>query len=541
MIGAPGPGPDLTVEKRILLHLHKYSRTYQDAWEVPNAMSQEGISEALDILLNNVSRAMKDLKSEGKVTERLAHIKGGRRKRRAYFLTEEGSRLAEEIRKSIIENEVPYVDKEGNASRLSVAKVLGQFNLDFGNTLAPTDVLETVRRNGSFDSAKVDASLKAAVAEEGKAPALVDMTDSAPRLARFVGRAGILAQIEANIDGDGPPILVVHGMAGIGKTTLALKVMEDLRGTKNLFYYRFHSWDSLGNVSVPLQELMVRMGIRSKALGPTGEFGINEQALLLARELGTRPVLLVFDDLHKARDDVLPLFRVLADLSGQFSGLRILLLTRTVPGFYSRKEVTVDKVVREVQLDGLDLDETKALVGDTIGEKALARIHGLSKGVPLFIEILSGVDNVDAIGDVRKYIEEEIYSSLASGERTILEELPQISGHAGGRSDRGFHLRRSFRPLPKVPRHGAAAQKVRGPRPHQGVRVWTVISRCKEEMPRQGSGVLPIATGPEPRRGRGRGGGIVLFPVAGNARGRPSHEAVRGRQGRRDAAVKDRT
>ena len=97
MTGVSGPGPDLTVEKRILLHLHKYSHTYQDAWEVPNAMSQEGISEALEILLNNVSRAVKDLKTEGKVTERLAHIKGGRRKRRAYFLTEEGTRLAEEI------------------------------------------------------------------------------------------------------------------------------------------------------------------------------------------------------------------------------------------------------------------------------------------------------------------------------------------------------------------------------------------------------------------------------------------------------------
>jgi|GEM_PF-3431742 len=422
MTVVPGPWPELTVERRILLHLQKYSHSYAEAWEVPNAMSQEGVSEALDILLNNVSRAMKDLKAEGKVTERLAHIKGGKRKRRAYFLTEEGSRLAEEIRKSVVDTEVPYMDKDGKMGRLTVGRAVGQFKLDFGGTIAPTDVLEALRRNGIFDSVKVDASLKVATAGEGKGTVLVDMTDAAPRLAKFVGRAGVLAQIEADLDGDGPAIFVVHGMAGIGKTTLALKVLEDLRGKRNLFYYRFHSWDSLGNVSAAVLELLSRMGIKART-GPASDMGINELAMLLVRELGAQPVLLVFDDVQKAREDVVPLFRVLADLSRQLSGLRLMLLTRTIPGFYSRKEVSVDKVVREVQLDGLDLEETKALMGETMGEKAIARLHGLSKGVPLFLEILSGADNVDAIEDVRKYIEEEIYSGLSPSERTILDGL----------------------------------------------------------------------------------------------------------------------
>jgi len=53
---------NLSVERRILLHLMKYSQAYQDEWEVPHAMSQEGINEALDILLNNVSMAMKALR-----------------------------------------------------------------------------------------------------------------------------------------------------------------------------------------------------------------------------------------------------------------------------------------------------------------------------------------------------------------------------------------------------------------------------------------------------------------------------------------------
>jgi tetratricopeptide (TPR) repeat protein len=419
-----GTGPELSVERRILLHLHKYSRAYQDAWEVPNAISQEGISEALDILLNNVSRSMKDLKAGGKVSERLAHIKGGRRKRRAYLLTEEGTRLAEEVLTEVMVLEVPYVGKDGKASSLVVGKVIGQFRLDFGEALAATDVLEAVRRNGTFDAAKFHASMAAAVGGPGeKKTDLADMTDTAPRLARFVGRAGVLAQLEADLEGPGPPIVVVHGMAGIGKTSLALKVLEDLRGRKHLFYYRFHSWDSLGNVAVAFQDLFARMGIRSKAVGSMHEMDLNALALFIVRALEAQPVLLVFDDFHRAGEAIAPLFRVLTDLSRRFSGLRVMLLTRTVPGFYSRKEVSVERVVSEVQLDGLDIDETRALLGEGHGEEAIKRMHSVSRGIPLFLEILVGVDNVDAIGDMRKYMEEEVLSDLRPGERTVLEGL----------------------------------------------------------------------------------------------------------------------
>jgi len=414
--------PELSVERRILLHLHKYSRAYQEAWEVPNAISQEGISEALDILLNNVSRAMKDLKAGGKVTERLAHIKGGRRKRRAYLLTEEGMRVAEDVMKEVLDLEVPYVGKDGKASSLTAGKVIGQVRLDLGETIGATDVIETVRRNGTFDAAKFHAST-AAVGQGEAGTALVDMTDTAPRLVRFVGRAGVLAQLVVDLEGPGAPIVVVHGMAGIGKTTLALKVLEDLRGKRHLFYYRFHSWDSLGNVAVALQALFARMGIRSKAVSGMREMDLNSLALLVARELEARPVLLVFDDFHRAGEGIVPLFRVLTDLSRRFSGLRVMLVTRTVPGFYSRKEVTVERVVSEVQLDGLDIDETRALLGEGRGEEAIKRIHSISRGVPLFLEILGGVDNVDAIGDMRKYMEEEVLSELRPGERTVLEGL----------------------------------------------------------------------------------------------------------------------
>jgi tetratricopeptide (TPR) repeat protein len=150
---------------------------------------------------------------------------------------------------------------------------------------------------------------------------------------------------------------------------------------------------------------------------------INELAVLVGRELANSPALLIFDDFQKAKPEIDPLFRLLTDLSDQFDKLRIVIVGREVPGFYTRKDVTVNKAVEEIHLDGLGRDETRALLGEGYGEEALERIFKISRGVPLFLEILSSVDNVDSIGDVQKYVEEEIYADLEPGRRTVLKNL----------------------------------------------------------------------------------------------------------------------
>jgi tetratricopeptide (TPR) repeat protein len=416
-----GPGFNLSVEKRILLHLLKYSQAYIDEWEVPHALSQEGISEALEILLNNVSRAMKKLKEEGKVKERLAHIKGVKRRRKAYFLDEEGVKLAEEIRAGLQDRKIPYMNKEGEKKDLAVMRIVAQVRLDHGKTIGATDVVEEFRRKEVFDAAKYIASIESRKEQKRTSKAFVDLTDNAPRLGSFVGREGEVARIEQCIEGPGPPIIVVHGMAGIGKTSVALKVLEDLRGQRHIYYHRFHSWDSIQNLASSLQDLLSRIGISK--MGDLDNVEVNDLAALLGRGLSNKPVVLVFDDFHKARKEVLPLFRILTDLSPQFKELRVLVVGRGTPKFYGRRDVTVNRVVEEIHLDGLGKDEVRALLGEDYGDEALERIYRLSRGVPLFLEILGSVDNVDAIGDVQRYVEEEIYSELEAGQRGVLQNL----------------------------------------------------------------------------------------------------------------------
>ena len=83
------------MQERILLHLLDYS-DFKDSIEVPFALSQMGIANAVAIARSNVPRAIAGLKDQGILVERQAHVKGVSRKRKAYFLTDSGITLASE-------------------------------------------------------------------------------------------------------------------------------------------------------------------------------------------------------------------------------------------------------------------------------------------------------------------------------------------------------------------------------------------------------------------------------------------------------------
>jgi len=96
-------GP-LTVGERIMLHLARFSK-YQDDYDVPLDVSQDGISSALRISRAHAAIELKKLKNGEDVTERLAHIRKGKNRRKVYFLTMRGEEKAKRISE--------YAEREG--------------------------------------------------------------------------------------------------------------------------------------------------------------------------------------------------------------------------------------------------------------------------------------------------------------------------------------------------------------------------------------------------------------------------------------------
>jgi tetratricopeptide (TPR) repeat protein len=102
----------LTVGERILFHLLQYTK-YLDSFDVPIDITQDGIAAALRISRAHAALELKKLKNADEVKERLSHIKRGRTKRKAYFLTVTGEARARKIKMHAEENGIdltPYQD-----------------------------------------------------------------------------------------------------------------------------------------------------------------------------------------------------------------------------------------------------------------------------------------------------------------------------------------------------------------------------------------------------------------------------------------------
>jgi DNA-binding PadR family transcriptional regulator len=103
----------LRVEDRILLHLQSYIR-FADDYEVPKAMGQKGIGEAVWIAWSNVPRAMKKLREQGLVDERTARVKGEFRKKKVYSLTPQGFSRAQELKEDLGHRKIVLRAEEGD-------------------------------------------------------------------------------------------------------------------------------------------------------------------------------------------------------------------------------------------------------------------------------------------------------------------------------------------------------------------------------------------------------------------------------------------
>ena len=150
MVVRPKPG----VQERILLHLSDFS-DFMSSVEVPFALSQMGIANAVAIARSNVPRAISGLKDQGLLVERQAHVQGVSRKRKAYFLTDPGMNLAEETWKRLREFPLRAILPDGNA----IASTLGDIQDKLPFNMRPVDVIRYLDDNGVLDVRSLSADL----------------------------------------------------------------------------------------------------------------------------------------------------------------------------------------------------------------------------------------------------------------------------------------------------------------------------------------------------------------------------------------------
>ncbi len=383
----------ITTEQRVLLHIYRYG-SHGGGWEAPYEISQSGISGALHLPQSTISRALKSLKSRGLVLDRVMYIRGEKRKKSAYFPSsqgmEEARRLLEEIEKIPVK-----IRDEEHIMELSFGEALKYIGKRKGVSPYLLDIYEISRKEGVVDIAVFGAKKR--------------IIFHAPEsMGHFVGRSGELSAITENIRDF--KVIVVKGMAGMGKTSLLLRASEKLAGRYDIFWYTARKGHRELELMKELNEFLKILGKKTvdRKRGAAGFF----EAL---RDI---EAVLILDDFQFAGKETRDFAKGLAErMLTEAVKFRVIVSTREEPGIFGRSQIARGRVY-ELELRALRKEELAELFPD---RDDLERAYSVTGGIPLFVNLYTNVGF--RVSDARKILDEEVFSSLGQDEKKALRTV----------------------------------------------------------------------------------------------------------------------
>ena len=416
--GKPG------VQERILLHLLDYS-DFKDSIEVPFALSQMGIANAVAIARSNVPRAIAGLKEQGILVERQAHVKGVSRKRKAYFLTDSGVSLAAETWQRLTEVPVRCVF-EGESPKETT---LGGVKSVLPFPMRPVDVIRYMDDNHTLDLRSLSAELVERDLSKHVEKQLVTSLADLPRLRHFYGRETELDNM-VNLLEARATTLLVPGIAGIGKTTVASKLIERFLHRRNLLYHRCQDWEGSRSFFESVADWLSSMGNSdfSTYLAATPVPQPGDAARLLVEALQGSPALIVIDDFHKVADLVLhQTFQAMSlNLLGSEEKIGLVMFSRSFKPVVPTKDAEGRIASLVLPLDGLDSASGRKLLTsfEQLEDEQWLHIHGLSRGHPLVLELINRGASAGAFHEtLENYVTVEIFSKLSAEQKRVLSAL----------------------------------------------------------------------------------------------------------------------
>ena len=408
------------VQERIFLHLSDYA-DHSDKVEVPFALSQMGIANAVSIARSNVPRAITGMKEAGHLIERQAHVTGVSRKRKAYFLTDEGSNVAKEIWEKISESEVRVIHSDGHSETSTLADAIEMTELP----LRHVDMLRYMDDSGTIDLSGLTPELIERDLSKHIEKQLVSYLNDLPRSRRFYGREKEL-DVMANLLEAKSASILVPGIAGIGKTSLSTKILDRFTHRRNLLYHRCQDWEGSRSFLEACAEWLSSIGHNdlsdylASAPVPQTSLAVN----LIESGLSESPSLIVIDDLHKVGDETL--FAILRELTLRIHSLKevgLVMFSRSFRMVVPESDQSGKIVTLVMPLQGLDEESSRQILTamPKINSEQFSHIYTLSRGHPLILELINRGNVAETFhATLEAFVEKEIFSRLSGSEKRLL-------------------------------------------------------------------------------------------------------------------------
>lgn len=252
-----------------------------------------------------------------------------------------------------------------------------------------------------------------------------------PKTKGFVGRDKELQQLSSSLKKN---IIVIEGIAGIGKTYVAVKFAEKLESEYHIYWHEnLSEVSTLSSVLNKLATFLKDTG-KPRMFNSLENFGYDNDVLisLLKEELNSNNIAIFFDDYHKAEKELDPLLNQLKEIDNS----KIILITRKEPNFYNILDEKNNKVSL-IKIDSWDLNNTQMMLAERSlfpSSDALIKIHERLHGHPQYLNlfcILAINEDAEtllekiplALKDAHEYLEKEVYNSLTSQEKLLLQTI----------------------------------------------------------------------------------------------------------------------
>ena len=437
---------NVAVSDRILLHL--WEQDHQaDHYIVTFEMTRPGIAEICALHLPNVSRTMRDLISEGLVSEHTRSIRGEDRRQKTWQLTDEGRKNARNRIEKLRTIKILIRDSKGKLLELRADEASKKLRTE----LTLLQVLMHAQHEGvlNFGDIRFGAIVRS---EEKNQPGSLSLLSGAhstyhthpPDTREVHGRISEREVIDrwynSNI-----PMFVLSGIAGSGKTTLVSFWMKNFLATGKeieAMYYPCQPWDTSLGIAT---SLLHRIGVGSEdnssdpygileslPLKPGANFNIDMFRRRLTAHLldeknlledDASNIIIILDDVHNIGTNGSNFFGSLLQVA-ESTAMRLFLISRSNLAFYDRRDVHTRERVEELILSGLNLDEIKDwLEGlDISSNSPIEEIFTATGGHPLALELLEIYGNT-LHEDWLRFLDEEILDVLPSDHRELLALL----------------------------------------------------------------------------------------------------------------------
>ena len=408
------------VQERIFLHLSDYV-DHSDKVEVPFALSQMGIANAVSIARSNVPRAISGMKEAGHLIERQAHVTGVSRKRKAYFLTDEGAKVADEIWGRVSETNVRVVFSDGRSEKTSLAEAIQSTELP----LRHVDMLRYMDDSGTIDLSGLTPELVERDLSKHIEKQLVSYLNDLPRTRRFYGREKEL-DVMANLLEAKSASILVPGIAGIGKTSLSTKILDRFTHRRNLLYHRCQDWEGSRAFLEACAEWLSAVGNNdlSDYLASSPVPQTNMAVNLISNGLSESPSLIVIDDLHKVGDETL--YSILRELTLRINTLKevgLVMFSRSFRMVVPESDQSGNIVTLVMPLQGLDAESSRQILTamPKMDSDQFTHIYSLSRGHPLILELINRGNVAETFhATLEAFVEKEIFSRLSGSEKRLL-------------------------------------------------------------------------------------------------------------------------